>query len=142
LPPPRCRFDLIDCERYTIDENILDANKNSLPEAPDELSGLVEYKVHGMFASRQGARCFPDTFMYSARDLKDAGVSKRRIMQVVIDYHAQLLERGMGALEEVSSDEDEPDERRQEGGQRNAAIQPEPVGISAVLPVTAGVGPA
>ena len=69
-----------------------------------------------MFASRQGARCFPDTFMYSARELKDAGVPKRRILQVVIDYHAQLLERGMGALEEVSSDEDEPLQAVEGGG--------------------------
>ena len=51
----------------------MDANKNSLPEAPDELAGLVAYKVHGMFASREGARVFPDTFMFSARELKDPG---------------------------------------------------------------------
>jgi len=139
LPPPRCRFDLIDCERYTIDENILDANKNSLPEEPDELSGLVEYKVHGMFASRQGARCFPDTFMYSARELKDAGVPKRRIMQVVIDYHAQLLERGMAALDVVSSDEEdtEADEGREGGGEGGAAI--EGAAVPAVVQRTAVV---
>jgi hypothetical protein len=56
--------------------------------APDELSGLVEYKVHGMFASREGVRCYPDTFMFSARELKDAGMPKDRIRQAVLDYHA------------------------------------------------------
>ena len=100
----RCRFDRVDCERYTNDEIILDANKNSIP---DETSSVVEYKVHGMFSSRQGARCFPDTFMFSARELKDAGMPKKRIRQAVIDYHAQLLVQGMGDLEEVSSDEEE-----------------------------------
>ena len=45
--PSFCRFDRIECERYTNDETIMDANKNSLPEAPDELAGLAEYKVHG-----------------------------------------------------------------------------------------------
>ena len=82
--------------------------------------------------------------MFSARELKDAGLPKRRILQALLAYHAQLLERGMAALDVVSSDEEdtEPDARREEGGQGNAAIQPEPVGISAVLHVTAGVGPA
>ena len=84
--------------------------------------------------------------MFSARELKDAGLPKRRILQAqaLLDYHAQLLERGMAALDVVSSDEGdaEPDERREEGGQGNAAIQPEQVRISAVLPGTAGVDPA
>ena len=109
----------------------MDANKNSLPEAPDELAGLVEYKVHGMFASREGARVYPDTFMFSARELKDAGLPKRHIRQAVFAYHAQLLERAMGSMEEVSSDEEEeeeagPDERMEGGGHRRAAIEPEP----------------
>ena len=119
----------------------MDSNKNSLPEAPDELAGIVEYKVHGTFASREGSRDFPDTFTFSARELRDAGLPKRRILQALLAYHAQLLERGMAALDAVSSDEEdtEPDERREEGGQGNAAIEPEPVGITAVLPVTAGV---
>ena len=40
---------------------------------------MIEYKVHGSFSSREGARSFPDTFMFSARELKDAGVPKREI---------------------------------------------------------------
>ena len=121
----------------------MDANKNSLPEAPDELAGLVEYKVHGMFASREGARDFPDTFMFSARELKDAGLPKRRIMQALLDYHAQLLERGMAALDVVSSDEEETQSQMRggRGGAREvAAIEPAASGGSPqVLPETAVV---
>ena len=73
-------------------------------------------------------------FQRVSSELKDAGLPKRRILQALLAYHAQLLERGMAALDVVSSDEEdtEPqDERREEGGQGNAAIEPEPVGISA-----------
>ena len=50
-----------------------------------------------MFSSgeREGAHCFPGTFMFSARELKDAGLpkSKRRIRhEAVIEYHSKLLE--------------------------------------------------
>ena len=115
----RCRFDRVDCERYSNDESIVNANRNSIP---DESSSAVEYKVHGLFSSREGARCFPDTFMFSARDLKDAGMPKKRIRQAVIDYHAQLLVQGMGDLEEVSSDEEEgPSPAMQQAG---AAMDP------------------
>ena len=84
--------------------------------------------------------------MFSARELKDAGLPKKRIRQAVLAYHAQLLERGMGSLEEVSSDEEEeeeagPDERREVGGQRRAAIEPEsrPVETAAHVSETAVV---
>ena len=63
-----------------------------------------------MFSSGEGARCFLDTFMFSARELKDAGLPKRCIRQAVIEYHSKLLDKGMGALEEVSSDEDSDEE--------------------------------
>ena len=56
--------------------------------------------------------------MFSARELKDAGLPKRRIRQAVIEYHSKLLEKGMGALEEVSSDEnsdEEPATMQQDG---------------------------
>ena len=119
----------------------MDANKNSLPEAPDELSSLVEYKVNGMFASREGARCFPDTFVFSARELKDAGLPKTRIRQVLQDYYAQLLERGMAALDEVSSDEEEDTEPDEEMGGARAAgeAEPQPGEVAGILPETAVV---
>ena len=104
------------------------ANRNSIP---DEASSGVEYKVHGMFSSKIGARPFPDTFMFSARELKDAGLPKKRIKQAVINYHKELLEQGMGDLEEVSSDEEELEE-----GEPAAAMQQggtvEPDGAAAV----------
>ena len=60
--------------------------------------------------------------MFSARDLKDAGMPKKRIRQAVISYHAQLLVQGMGDLEEVSSDEEEePSPAMQQAG---AAMDP------------------
>ena len=59
--------------------------------------------------------------MFSARDLKDAGMPKKRIRQAVIDYHAQLLLQGMGNLEEVSSDEEGPSPAMQQAG---AAMDP------------------
>ena len=105
------------------------ANRNSIE---DETSGVIEYKVHGSFSSREGARSFPDTFMFSARELKDAGVPKRTINQALLAYHAELRDRGMGELEEVSSDEEEPleeeeppeaDEGREGGGEGGTAIE-------------------
>ena len=90
LSTPCCRFDRTDCERYSNDETIRDANQNSIPE---ELSGVVEYKVHGSFLSREGARSFPDTFVFSARELKDAGVPKAKIRRAMDTYHAELVER-------------------------------------------------
>ena len=111
------------------------ANTNSIP---DEASSGVEYKVHGMFSSKVGARPFPDTFMFSARELKDAGLPKKRIKQVVINYHKELLEQGMGDLEEVSSDEEELEE-----GEFAAAMQQdgtvEPGGAASVEPGGAAV---
>ena len=76
-----------------------------------ELStSVVEYKVHGNFCSRTDGRNFPDTFFFSARELKDAGLPKARIREAIIAHHSTLLERGMGDLDEVSSDEEEPEE--------------------------------
>ena len=86
------------------------ANRNSI-EA--EASGVIEYKVHGSFSSREGARSFPDTFMFSARELKDAGVLKQTIRHAFLAYHAELRNRGMAELEEVSSDEEEQPEEEE-----------------------------
>ena len=69
------------------------ANRNSIE---DETSGVIEYKVHGSFSSREGARSFPDTFMFSARELKDAGVPKRTINQALLAYHAELRDKRWG----------------------------------------------
>ena len=80
---------------------------NSLPA---DAASAVEYKVHGNFGSRTDGRNFPDTFFFSARELKDAGLPKTRIREAVLQHHATLLERGMGDLEEVSSDEEELEE--------------------------------
>ena len=139
LSTPCCRFDRTDCERYSNDETIRDANQNSIPE---ELSGVVEYKVHGSFLSREGARSFPDTFVFSTRELKDAGVPKAKIRRAMDKYHAELMERGDAAMDAVSSDDEdaEPDERREGGGQGGAAIGADggvlPESIVASLPET------
>ena len=99
---------------------------------PADAASAVEYKVHGNFASRTDGRNFPDTFFFSARELKDAGLPKARIREAVLAHHAAMLERGMGDLEEVSSDEEEPpeeeepaeaDEGREGGGEGGAAIE-------------------
>ena len=135
----RGRFDRVDCERYTSDENILGANRNSIE---DEASGVIEYKVHGSFSSREGERSFPDTFMFSARELKDAGVPKRTINRALLAYHAELRDKGMGELEEVSSDEDEDrslDEGRGEADGAEEGSGALESGIAADLPATAGV---
>ena len=76
-----------------------------------ELStSVVEYKVHGCFSSRAEARSFPDTFFFTARELKDAGLPKARIREAISAHHSALLERGMEDLDHVSSDEEEPEE--------------------------------
>jgi hypothetical protein len=107
----------------------LSANRNSIE---DEASGVIEYKVHGSFSSREGARSFPDTFMFSARELKDAGAPKRTIQLALDTYLSELRDRGMGELEEVSSDEEEPheeeepreaEEGREGGGEGGTAIE-------------------
>ena len=99
---------------------------------PADAASAVEYKVHGNFGSRTDGRNFPDTFFFSARELKDAGLPKARIREAVLAHHAAMLERGMGDLEEVSSDEEEPpeeeepaeaDEGREGGGEGGAAIE-------------------
>jgi hypothetical protein len=86
--------------------------------------------VHGCFSSRAEARNFPDTFFFTARELKDAGLPKESIRTAVSQYHAQVLEKGMGELEEMSSDEEEPPEEeelaeadrgREGGGEGGAA---------------------
>ena len=77
---------------------------------PADAASAVEYKVHGNFGSRTDGRNFPDTFFFSARELKDAGLPKARIRAAVLQHHAAMLERGMGDLEEVSSDEEELEE--------------------------------
>ena len=99
---------------YERDENSLSANRNSIDE--DEASGraLSSTRTTVVFLSREDACSFPDTFMLSARELKDAGVPKRRIRRALDVHHAELRDRGVGALEEVSSDEDE-DVLRDEG---------------------------
>ena len=61
------------------------------------------------------------------------GFPKRRIRQAVINYHAQLLEQGMGDLEEVSSDEEELDEGEPAAAmQQDGAADLEPGGGAAV----------
>ena len=82
---------------------------------PTDAASAVEYKVHGNFGSRTDGRNLPDTFLFSARELKDAGLPKARIREAVLQHHATLLERGMGDLEEVSSDEEELGEPAAEG---------------------------
>ena len=102
------RFDRVDCERYTSDENILSANRNSIE---DEASGVIDYKVHGSFSSREGApaRSFPDTFMFSARELnlRCRGCQRKDSACFLGICCRAEGSRGMGELEEVSSDEDE-----------------------------------
>ena len=68
------------------------------------------YNVHGKFCSRTDGRNFPDTFFFSARELKDAGLTKAHIREEITAHHSALLERGMGDLVQVSSDEEEPEE--------------------------------
>ena len=106
---------------------------------------MIEYKVHGSFSSREGARSFPDTFMFSARELKDAGVPKLEINQALLAYHAELRDKGMGELEEVSSDEDEdgsPDEGRGEADSAEEGRGALQTGIAADLPAPADVNAA
>ena len=103
---------------------------------------MIEYKVHGSFSSREGERSFPDTFMFSARELKDAGVPKRTINAALLAYHAELRDKGMGELEEVSSDEDEdgsPDEERGEADSTEQGSGVLESGIAADVPATAHV---
>ena len=103
---------------------------------------MIEYKVHGSFSSREGERSFPDTFMFSARELKDAGVPKRTINRALLAYHAELRDKGMGELEEVSSDEDEDrslDEGRGEADGAEEGSGALESGIAADLPATADV---
>ena len=118
----------------------MNANRNSIP---DESSSALEYKVHGLFSSREGARCFPDTFMFTARELKDAGLPKRSIRQAVIEYHAKVLEKGMGELEEVSSDEEALEEGEPAAAMQQDGTDMGPVGAAAVemsTPVESAVG--
>ena len=106
---------------------------------------MIEYKVHGSFSSREGARSFPDTFMFSARELKDAGVPKREINQALLAYHAELRDKGMGELEEVSSDEDEDGLPDEGGGEAHSAEEGSgalQAGIAADLPAPADVNAA
>ena len=86
--------------------------------------------MHGCFCSRAEARSFPDTFFFTARELKDAGLTKARIKEALIAHHSALLDRGMADLEDVSSDEEQPEEEeaaesdeRREGGEGGAAIE-------------------
>ena len=86
--------------------------------------------MHGCFSSRAEARSFPDTFFFTARELKDAGLTKARIKEALIAHHSALLDRGMADLEDVSSDEEQPEEEeaaepdeRWEGGEGGAAIE-------------------
>ena len=89
--------------------------------------------MHGCFSSRAEARSFPDTFFFSVRELKDAGLTKKRIKEALIAHHSALLDRGMADLEDVSSDEEQPeelaeaDEGREGGGKGGAAIEGEAV---------------
>ena len=80
--------------------------------------------------------------MFSARELKDAGVRKETIRHAFLAYHAELRDRGMGELEEVSSDEDEDrslDEGRGEADGAEEGSGALESGIAADLPATADV---
>ena len=65
----------------------------------------------------------PSSFPRESSNVKDAGLPKARIREAVLAHHAAMLERGMGDLEEVSSDEEEPPEEEEpaeadEGGRK------------------------
>ena len=80
--------------------------------------------------------------MFSARELKDAGVPKRTINEALLAYHAELRDKGMGELEEVSSDEDEDGSPDEERGEADSTEQGRGVlesGIAADMPATAHV---
>ena len=84
--------------------------------------------MHGCFSSRAEARSSPDTFFFSVRELKDAGLTKKRIKEALIAHHSALLDRGMADLEDVGSDEEQPEELAEadegrEGGEGGAAIE-------------------
>jgi hypothetical protein len=59
------RFTAVDCEKATTDESILESRQSELKEV------LLQYQVFGKFRRVEGGACFPDTYFFTLRELKE-----------------------------------------------------------------------
>ena len=68
------RYSAVDCERETIDRDIIEARQNSLPEPHKSL----EYEIHGEFKFSENKRSIHDTYHFSLDELHERGMKKSK----------------------------------------------------------------
>ena len=86
------RLSTVDFERATTDEFVLEARRSALAD-----DFVVEYAVHGQFKMAADGSSFPDTYWFTLRELKDAGMSKAHIKAAVDAFEAKLSEANSGS---------------------------------------------
>ena len=91
---------MVDFERASFNECTLEARRSKLPD-----DFCVDYAVHGDFQMSADGSRFPDTYWFSLREMKDAGVSKAHIKAAVDAYEVKLSEANTAGLDEISDDE-------------------------------------
>ena len=68
------RYSAIDCERETINRDIIEARQNFLPEPHKSL----EYEIHGEFKFSENKRSIHDTYHFSLDELHERGMKKSK----------------------------------------------------------------
>ena len=106
------RCSLVDLERPSSDESIVEARRDALPVARSQ---TLEYAVHGKFRTREGGAAFPDTFWFSLNELRAAGCSTADLRAHVGSFEEELAaasEEVLCALSEEEDEDEDEDETR------------------------------
>jgi hypothetical protein len=122
---------VVDYERLTSDEGIVDARREALVGAR---SSSLEYAVHGKFRAHEHGVAFPDTFWLTVRELKDLGCSKIDIRAAIDVFEEALAMASEEACDELSDDEESEGEEREEAavpetGPEGSEVEPPHVAV-------------
>jgi hypothetical protein len=99
------RLTLIDCERATADEAVLEARRSDVAS-----DAVPEYEIHGQFQMAPDGRAFPDTYWLTVHELWDAGLTKAYIKDRMSGFCEVLGTNISDAVHDLPEDEEQGEE--------------------------------
>ena len=97
------RHTTVDYEHPTNCEDTLEARRSCTPHAKGD---TMECAVHGEFRMHEDGARFPDTYWFTPKQLKDAGIKKEAILDKLDAYHQELKEANEQVDSDLSDDEE------------------------------------